>query len=156
VQDSRGNWIARDAGGSTTVAKYTKVRDETSEGEHFDFGDVGSQDSGSGSRGNNKGKGKAKEVTNDRRKRNGRSAAKRQKFFHDFEFLATQPQVDGPPLPSSVSMFLLLGFLFSVRVLCVTRIYSSVYTILQAHIIMNEASYSTGQGSFASKESRIN
>ena len=156
VQDSRGNWFARDAGGSATVGKYRKVRDETSEGEDFDFGDVRSQDSGNGNRETSEGKGKEKDtaVDVDRRQRSGRSAAKRQTFYHDFEFLATQPPVGGTPLPSSVSSFLFVGFRFSVLVLRIVRICSSVYTILQARIIMNEANYSMDRGSFAGREGR--
>jgi hypothetical protein len=113
VQDPRGNWIARDAGGSAIVARHRTVRDEVSDGEHFDFGDAGSQNSGSGLQGHSKAKGKAKETTTGavgRRKRNGRPAAKRQKFNHDFDFLAARPQVDGRPLPYSVSRFQFLCF----------------------------------------------
>jgi hypothetical protein len=107
VQDPRGNWIARDAGGSATVARYRTVRDEVSDGEHFDFGDVGFQNSGSRPQGQSKAKGKAKETTTvvERRKRNRRSMTKRQKLVHDFDFLAARPQVNGRPLPSSVSTF---------------------------------------------------
>ena len=112
VRDSRGNWIARDAGGLATVKKYTSVRDEASDEESFDFGDVEVQKSnnGPGSQGNKR-KGKAPH----QRERNGRSAAKRQKFMNDFEFLATPQPVDGPPLPSSVSTFHLWVFRSSVK-----------------------------------------
>lgn len=120
VQDSRGNWIARDAGGSATVKRYRNVRDETSEGEHFDFGNAEFDNAGSRTRRKNKGKGTVKETTVvNRRERNGRSTEKRRKFTHDLEFLAEKPQVVGPPLPSSVSTFFICWF--SALSSCVMR-----------------------------------
>jgi len=137
VQDSRGNWIARDAGGSATVARYTNVREETSEGENIDLGDVELENTGSASKGKNKGKGRAEDTTAsvvDQRKRNGRSAAKRQKFFHDLDFLEVQQPVDGPLLPSSVSTLWFLRF--SVLSLChALQGFTQVYTVLCKHVL---------------------
>lgn len=93
VQDSRGNWFARDAGGLGVIRRYRKARQELEDGECINLDDGGSEPSGS--------KGKAK------RKRDGR-AEKRRKFVHDFSFLAN-PSPGKQPLPSSVSLFLSFG-----------------------------------------------
>lgn len=102
IQDSRGNWIARDAGGLGTIGRYRRVREET-DGEFISLGEGESVDTG------RKGKGKAKAVGY--RKRDDR-AAKRRKFVHDFDFLETSisdtpTQPGALPLPSSVNIFLL-------------------------------------------------
>ena len=129
VRDARGNWIARDAGGSAAIRRYRTVRGGTPEGEQGeDFGsgdqvgDGGSEYEGSAGKGKGKengeprgmgegkGKRKAKQTAGadadagQRRTRDGRSAVKRQKFVHDVDWLEMHTPADGqPPLPSSVS-----------------------------------------------------
>lgn len=97
IQDSRGNWIARDAGGLGTIGWYRKVREDkdgesiTLEEEPADLG--------------RKRKGKAKAAGY--RKRDDR-AEKRRKFVHDFDFLESPtPQSNEQTLPSSVNISLL-------------------------------------------------
>ena len=104
VRDSRGNWIARDAGGSHSVGKYrrAKVGDDEAEhfGEVFDFsGAEGEEGQVSIERthrkkGRGKGKGKEREVDVSERdegagedRERDRRATKRRKFAHDFSFL---------------------------------------------------------------------
>lgn len=101
IQDSRGNWIARDAGGLGIIRRYRRVREEI-DGEVISLGEGKSLEGRKG-----KGKGKAKAVGY--RKRDDR-AAKRRKFVHDFDFLETSTsntptQPDAQPLPSSVNIF---------------------------------------------------
>ncbi|KAG5651259.1 hypothetical protein H0H81_009303 [Sphagnurus paluster] len=104
AQDARGNWFARDAAGSAKVAKYRRVRDDKDgEGEAGDSGkDTELQTTAKGNR-----KEKEKEKTS---KRTGKKLkarpAKRQKFLHDFDFLAPETNVPSSssseqPLPSS-------------------------------------------------------
>ncbi|KAF9458470.1 hypothetical protein BDZ94DRAFT_1270532 [Collybia nuda] len=98
IKDSRGNWIARDAGGLGIVGRYKRVREET-DGEVVSLGANEPSDLG---KGKSKGKDKAKPATG-YRKRDER-AAKRQKFVHDFDFLETPNTLvlpDVQPLPSS-------------------------------------------------------
>lgn len=103
VQDSRGNWFARDAAGLGIIGRYRKTRDDT-EDEQIGIGGVNSDQSDYLKR---NGKGKAKEKTTGRRY-DGRSA-KRQRFFHDFDFLETPYfNATDQPLPSSV-IFARLG-----------------------------------------------
>ena len=108
VRDSRGNWIARDAGGSQSVGKYQRVKvgdDEADySGEVFDFsgaegeeGQVSIERTHGKKKGRGKGKGKEREVDVSERDESAaadqerdRCTTKRQKFAHDFSFL------DGP------------------------------------------------------------
>ncbi|KAG6841286.1 hypothetical protein C0991_012456 [Blastosporella zonata] len=89
VQDSRGNWFARDAAGSGTVGKYRKVRKEEEQGEEEEPLDPNADDAEYEPSGS-KDKGNAKETTG--RRQNPRPA-KRQKFIQDFDFLAPGPMV---------------------------------------------------------------
>ncbi|KAG6902591.1 hypothetical protein C0995_014598 [Termitomyces sp. Mi166 len=81
VQDSRGNWLVRDAAGSGAVGRYRKVREEK-EGLEEKWNDVdeGEEDDSFKDRG----KGKEKEIP---RRRHNPRPAKRQKFSQDFDFL---------------------------------------------------------------------
>jgi len=85
LQDSRGNWIARDAAGLTTVPKYRRVRQLAQDEEQGSSSSSGKK-----------------------RKANGKKpdprAVKRRKFYDDFEFLTAT--VD-KSLPSSVNPFLI-------------------------------------------------
>jgi hypothetical protein len=108
IQDSRGNWIARDAGGLGIIGRYRKVREEP-DGEVVDTGDDAPAAT------SRKGKAKIKETTvRSYRKRDAR-AAKRQKFVHDLEFLETSAfnatQANAQALPSSVNIILLYRFI---------------------------------------------
>ncbi|KAG6917667.1 hypothetical protein DXG01_001642 [Tephrocybe rancida] len=100
VQDSRGNWFARDAAGLGTVGRYRKVRKES---EKDEAEAETNPDDAEYSPPGRKDKGKAKETTG---RRHNPRPAKRRKFLQDFDFLApgpsnaTSPQGE-QPLPSS-------------------------------------------------------
>lgn len=109
VRDSRGNWIARDAGGVAAVAKYQKVRDK----------DVGLGEEEDPGQGNNcLDDGEVAESVDPQMKVNRKNLrpAKRRKFNHDYEFLGSNstPEIVLPvpaqqecitplPPPSSVN-----------------------------------------------------
>lgn len=134
VQDSRGNWFARDAAGLGSVKGYRRVRDDT-EGEKFDFGEAESEQSEY----KGEGKGKAKVATG---RGYDQRPAKRRKFAQDFDFLET-PSFSTPteePLPSSVNttLYALTSPIYWYKI----RICSNVSTISRVLIIMSGDSYS--------------
>ncbi|RDB20049.1 hypothetical protein Hypma_013028 [Hypsizygus marmoreus] len=97
VQDSRGNWFARDAAGLGTVGRYRRVRDEDNDEE------PDGEEASAGPSRRRKGKRKAKTTTGKRRTDN--RPEKRQKFYDNLDFL-NAPTLNTPtgsdfPLPSS-------------------------------------------------------
>ncbi|KAG6819138.1 hypothetical protein H0H93_015031 [Arthromyces matolae] len=94
VQDSRGNWFARDAAGAGKVGRYRRVRDEEGDGEDVGEG-INEEEEAPRTRRKDKGKGKAS--------RSNPRPAKRRKFVEDFEFLTPEnpDESSSEPLPSS-------------------------------------------------------
>ena len=126
VCDSRGNWIARDAGGLGQVPKRTtrqrRARQQENEsdleGEVFDFSGVNGGESDDEQKARTwKGKGKARQFEEDAEYQpKSERARKRRKFADDLDFLdagkvdlqeQNDTEVSSLPIPSSVISFLL-------------------------------------------------
>ncbi|KAK7059115.1 hypothetical protein VNI00_001740 [Paramarasmius palmivorus] len=105
VRDSRGNWIAKDAGGLGRVTRYRTIRDKE-QGREMSVDVARSEDEGLTSGGMAVTNSEEEPVIKTKR------ARKRRKFYNDFDYIASQtthgsssstPQPEGLPLESTFS-----------------------------------------------------
>lgn len=149
VQDSRGNWFARDAAGSGAVGRYRKVKEVKGYKEEYDEQQNDVHDVEEDELFERQEEGTTGQRHNSRR-------AKRQKFLQDYDFLTPTPSDGSDPthaLPSSVTLSLSSSVNF--RIYCPCRTYSNLYTILQARTITSGDSYSMLQKSIVRGGNRI-
>lgn len=130
VRDARGNWIAKDAAGSTKVAKYVHKKGEESGGEEFDFSAVDDKAEDDEDYELSP-PGKRQRKRNPKTSKDSRGS-KRRKFIHDIEFLdaitASATEDTSIPLPSSVSTVIYHSHIaYSIISIGSSEMYTSFY-----------------------------